>query len=60
MHGGTFLNHMPNAIYPTSSLLAARKCANSDAGVMNEEEPQSRQTLTLGNTKTPTLSAFPR
>jgi len=32
---------------------AARSCANWGAGIMNEEEPQSRQTWTLGNTKTP-------
>src|ERR1039458_9529768 len=31
--------------------------ANSSAGVMNEEEPQSRQTISLGNTRTPGLSA---
>jgi hypothetical protein len=34
--------------------------ANSGAGVMNEEEPQSRQTRSFGNTKTPGLSAFLR
>ena len=27
---------------------------------MNEEQPQSRQTRTLGNTKTPTVFAFLR
>ncbi len=32
--------------------LALARCANSEAGVMNMEEPQSRQTRSLGNTRT--------
>jgi hypothetical protein len=33
---------------------------NSEAGVANEEEPQSRQTRSFGNTKTPGRFAFLR
>ena len=39
---------------------AARSFANWDVGVMNEEEPQSRHTRSLGNTRTPCFSALLR
>jgi hypothetical protein len=46
--------------YQASDSSAARSRANSGAGVMNEEDPQLQQTISLGNTKTPTVFAFLR
>ena len=60
VHAGGHLLLAVDACCQASDSSAARSRFNSGAGVMNEEEPQSRQTRSLGNTKTPSSSEFLR
>jgi hypothetical protein len=60
VHAGCHLLPVVDASCQARGSFAARSRSSSGKGVMNEEEPQSRQTRSLGNTKTPSSSEFLR